>query len=186
MLLPDERYAITPSIPAGASARLTTPCLASRSTTSASTLRPLWLLSLHARHSTARAHAIELFLLSRLHRSNVQNRDGISFVEARYDFGHIEIADAKSHYPRYVLAVVHDENHSATTARTTTELSGLSACTLRSLCGTALLASRLETLTGTSTSALTRTLSTTLTAACTIAASRTESAGSRNIGVDTG
>src|SRR5688572_4038724 len=103
------------SIAAGASAGLPTPCLASRSTASAATLRSLWLLSLHSRHSTARAHAIELFLLSRLHRSNVEDRDGVSFVQARYHFGHIEVADAEPYYSRYVLAVVHDKDHSATT-----------------------------------------------------------------------
>jgi len=97
------------------------------------TLTALRLLPLHTRHSAPRAHAIQLFLLTRLHRRDIEDRYRVSLIQSRHNFRHIEVAHAKSHNFRDVLAVVDEENHSspATASLPTAESTLTALATLR-------------------------------------------------------
>lgn len=95
------------------SARSATACAtagAARSTLS------LWLLTLKARNTAAITNLIQTRLLLRLHCSDVKDCDRISLIQSRQHFRHIVVADTKLNDLRRVLAVLHDEDHSAASA----------------------------------------------------------------------
>jgi hypothetical protein len=98
-------------------------------------------LSLKSRDAGTTADLIHVGLLLGLHRSDIQNRDGISLTQSRQHFRDIVVRDAEPHDLRGILAVLHDEHHSATPARSLTECTAatLTALESASLAGAALL-----------------------------------------------
>src|SRR5215212_943172 len=91
-----------------------------------------WRLSLESGNAAAVSHLIEICLLLRLHRSDVQNSDRISVTQSRHHFRYIVIRNSESHDFRSVLAGLDDENHSAASLRALTagKTSGLLSTSL--------------------------------------------------------